>query len=411
MATVERPARGSVAKPGAAGGRAGLMLGLALLGFALNFWAWGLLSPLGPYYRETLGLSSFAQSFLVAVPVIVGALGRVPVGALTDRYGARRMFPAVTITTIIPVLFLANVDSYLALVVGGFALGVAGTVFAVGVPLVNGWYPPERRGFAIGLYGMGMGGTAIAGLTTVRLMEAYRIEVPFYLVAAVLAGYAVLAVLLLRDPPGFHPSTGSLVQRTTDTLRLGVTWEMSFLYAVGFGGIVAFGVYLPAYLRTAYGLEQADAALRAAGFILVAVLARPIGGWLSDRFGPVRVLIVTFGVVALAAVVQAFQPPLMPVATIALLTTAAMLGAAAGAVFALVAIVAPARAVGAVTGIVGAAGGLGGFIPPLIMGAVHGTEGSYAIGLMLLSDIALAAAVYTAVRMSRRLPAGSAGAG
>jgi NNP family nitrate/nitrite transporter-like MFS transporter len=182
---------------------------------------------------------------------------------------------------------------------------------------------------------------------------------------------------------------------------------MSFLYAVGFGGIVAFGVYLPAYLRTAYGLEQADAALRAAGFILVAVLARPVGGWLSDRYGPVRVLVVSFSVVALAAVVQAFQPPLMPIGTIALLTTAAMLGAAAGAVFALVAIVAPARAVGAVTGVVGAAGGLGGFIPPLIMGAVFGAEGSYAIGLMLLSDIALAAAVYTAVRMSRRLPARS----
>ena len=182
--------------------------------------------------------------------------------------------------------------------------------------------------------------------------------------------------------------------------RLTVTWQMCFLYAVGFGGFVAFSVYLPAYLRTAYGLDANDAALRTAGFVVIAVAARPIGGWLSDQIHPVPVLVWSFSGVAVLAVFQAFQPGLIPFATVDFLGMAAFLGAASGAVFALVGKVAPADKVGAVTGLVGAAGGLGGFVPPLIMGWVYGTEHSYAIGLMLLSDVALAAAVYTGVKMA-----------
>uniref|UniRef100_UPI00035D8DC3 MFS transporter n=1 Tax=Catelliglobosispora koreensis TaxID=129052 RepID=UPI00035D8DC3 len=178
-------------------------------------------------------------------------------------------------------------------------------------------------------------------------------------------------------------------------------WELCFLYAVGFGGFVAFSVYLPAHLRTAYSLTASDAALRTAGFVVLAVIARPIGGALSDRFHPVPVLVWSFSGVAGLAVLQAFQPPLMPWGTIAFLGMAALLGAAAGAVFALVGKLAPEGKTGAITGLVGAAGGLGGFLPPLIMGWVYSFEQSYSIGLMLLSDVALAAAVYTGVKMSR----------
>ncbi|MHB1475023.1 MAG: MFS transporter, partial [Dermatophilaceae bacterium] len=255
-----------------------VMLTLATLGFAVNFWAWALLSPLGPRYKELLGLSGSQQALIVAVPVIVGALGRIPVGALTDRFGGRVMFPLVSVATIVPVLFigLAGQKSMLTLLIGGFFLGIGGTAFAVGVPFVNAWFPPERRGLAIGVFGVGMGGTAISALTTVKLVKAQGSAAPFLITAAVLALYAVSAWLVMRDAPGRTVPTEPLGARLAATARLTITWQACILYAVAFGGYVAFSVYLPAYLRTAYGLEQADAANRMAGFVIVAVVMRPV---------------------------------------------------------------------------------------------------------------------------------------
>jgi NNP family nitrate/nitrite transporter-like MFS transporter len=385
------------------GRSAGLNLAVATVGFGLNFWAWALIGPLGPGIKERLGLSFAAQSLLVAVPVVVGSLGRIPIGALTDRYGGRIMFPLVSLATTVPVLVLAFVQSsYAAMIVAGFFLGIGGTAFAVGVPHVSTWYPAARRGFAIGVFGVGTAGTAIANFTTVKLSHAYSPKAPFFLVAALLVAYAAVAYALLRDGPGRAVATESPLRRSLAAARLAMTWQLSFLYAVSFGGFVAFSVYLPAYLRTAYELSVDDAAMRTAGFVVVAVIARPIGGWLSDRLRPVPVLIWSFGGIAALAVVQAFQPKLIPLGTIAFLGMAALLGAAAGAVFALVGKLAPADKVGAITGLVGAAGGLGGFIPPLIMGWVYGTQHSYAIGLMLLSDMALAASVFTATLIASR---------
>ncbi|MGM9349457.1 MFS transporter [Streptomyces salinarius] len=379
------------------------MLALATAGFAVNFWAWALLSPLGPRFKESLGLTSFEQSLLVAVPVVVGSLGRIPVGALTDRYGGRVMFPLVSAATIVPVLYvgLAGHSSLAALLAGGFLLGIGGTSFAVGVPFVNAWFPPERRGLAIGVFGMGMGGTAISALSTVKLVDAYGTSAPFLITAAVLAVYAVAAALLLRDAPGRAVPTEPLARRPAATLRLSLTWQASVLYAVAFGGYVAFSVYLPTYLKTGYGLTQADAANRMAGFVLLAVAMRPVGGWLSDRIGPVRVVTGTLVVVLAAALVQSSTPALTPVGTAAFLSLAGALGAGSGAVFALVALLAPANRLGSVTGVVGAAGGLGGFVPPLVMGSLYGTYGSYALGLLLLGAVAAAALTYTATRLRR----------
>ena len=403
--------RGDRREKQAATGGALLMLTLATIGFAINFWAWALLSPLGPRYKDLLSLSGSQQALLVAVPVIVGSVGRIPVGALTDRFGGRVMFPLVSIATIAPVLFigLAGQHSLTALLVGGFFLGIGGTAFAVGVPFVNAWFPPERRGFASGVVGAGRGGTASSALTTVKLVKGVGEQAPFLITAAVLAVYAVVAWLLLRDAPGRVVPTTSVTTRLAAAARLPIAWQACILYAVAFGGYVAFSVYLPAYLKTAYGLEQTDAANRMAGFVLLAVLMRPIGGWLSDRFGPVPVLAAVFAVVAAGASVQALTPDLMPVGTIAFLSMAAALGAGSGATFALVARSAPTNQVGSVTGLVGAAGGLGGFVPPLVMGAVHGRTGSYGIGLALLALVAAASLVLTMTVVRRTATQQAAG--
>jgi MFS transporter, NNP family, nitrate/nitrite transporter len=394
-------------------GRAGVMLAMATVGFAVNFWAWALLSPLGPRFKELLALSSSQQALLVAVPVIVGSVGRIPIGALTDRFGGRVMFPIVSLATIVPVLYLglAGQTSMAGLLVGGFFLGIGGTAFAVGVPFVNAWFPPARRGLAIGVFGAGMGGTAISALTTVRLVTSGGSAFPFVLTAVILAVYAVVAAMVLRDAPGRALPQQPLTRRLAATVKLPITWQASILYAVAFGGYVAFSVYLPAYLKTAYGLEQADAANRMAGFVLLAVLMRPVGGWLSDRVSAVPVLVATFSVVTVGAVVQSFTPSLMPIGTIAFLGMAAALGMGSGATFALVGRVAPAASVGSVTGVVGAAGGLGGFVPPLVMGYVHGQFGSYAVGLALLAVVAALTLVLTltVVRSAAQRRAAAAG--
>ncbi|MDC2954774.1 MULTISPECIES: MFS transporter [Streptomyces] len=402
------------APPAPIPGRAWLMLALATVGFAVNFWAWALLSPLGPRFKDSLGLSSFQQSLLVAVPVVVGSLGRIPVGALTDRYGGRVMFPLVSLITVVPVLYLglAGHSSLTALLVGGFFLGVGGTAFAVGVPFVNAWFPPERRGLAIGLFGMGMGGTAISALSTVKLVKAHSVETPFLITAAVLVVYAVVAALVLRDAPDRIVPTEPLSTRLAATLRLGITWQASALYAVAFGGYVAFSVYLPTYLKNGYGLTQADAANRMAGFVLLAVAMRPVGGWLSDRVGPVRVLAGSLALVVTGALVQSATPTLAPMGTIAFLAMAAALGAGSGATFAFVALLAPPQRTGSVTGVVGAAGGLGGFVPPLVMGSLYGSYGTYAVGLLLLAAVAAVALVFTGTEvrraLTRRAPVGAA---
>jgi MFS transporter, NNP family, nitrate/nitrite transporter len=399
-----------VAGQPSSGARAWVMLVLATAGFAVNFWAWALLSPLGPKFKDVLDLSSLAQSLVVAVPVIVGSLGRIPVGALTDRLGGRVMFPLVSLATIVPVVYvgLSGHSSLPGLLIGGFFLGIGGTAFAVGVPFVSAWFPPERRGLAIGVFGMGMGGTAISALTTVKLVNAHGMATPFIITACVLAAFALVGCLVLRDAPGRPLPSGTMASRLAATTRLRTTWQAAALYAVAFGGYVAFSVYLPAYLKTAYHLTQADAANRMAGFVLLAVVMRPAGGWLAGRAGPVKSLAGALAVVAAGAVVASFTPPLVPLGTIAFLAMAAALGAGSGAVFTLVAMLAPAGKVGSVTGVVGAAGGLGGFVPPLVMGFVYGRWHDYGAGLAALAVVAAAALALTVTSVRSALAARTA---
>lgn len=408
------------ATPTARKGNPWVQLAMATLGFAVNFWAWALLSPLGPLfsptlkavkgdeakYQKALDLLPFADhhplsagqaTIMVAVPVVVGSLGRIPVGALTDKYGGRIMFPLISAITIIPVLLLGfwAQGIYTGLLIFGFFLGIAGSSFAVGVPFVNAWFPPEKRGMAVGIFGAGMGGTAISALTTVKIYKGHGQTAPFVLVAIVLAVYAVLAWMIMRDAPGRAIPTVPLGKRLAATAKLPISWQASVLYTVAFGGYVAFSVFLPLYLKNAYGLAPDDAANKMAGFVLIAVIMRPVGGTLSDKIGPIPVLSAVFGITAICAAIASSNPPLHSYGTVVFLLLAAALGAGAGATFALVAQATEPAKVGGVTGLVGAAGGLGGFVPPLVMANIYSQTGSYSLGMWLLAVAAALTLVLT----------------
>jgi NNP family nitrate/nitrite transporter-like MFS transporter len=374
-------------------------LALATLAFALCFAVWGLIPPLAPLFRRLYGLSETEVGVLLAVPVLLGSLARIALGLLTDRFGGRRVFTALLLAVMVPVALAGLATSYGSLLGVSLFLGLAGASFAVGVGFVTPWFPPARRGFALGVYGVGNAGTALAGLLAPRMAAGGGWSWAFWVFLPALALMAALFWLLGRDAPAFVPQRQPLAERLAVFRRSPLAWVLSLFYFVTFGGFVAIANYLPTLLVGAYGLAPADAGARAAGFIVLATLARPLGGALADRTGGAPLLDVSFGVVAALAVVLAFGPGMLLI-TGAFLGIAFALGLGNGAVFKLVAEHFP-RETGTVTGLVGAAGGLGGFFPPLLMGAVRQGTGSYAIGFMLLSEFALLCLIVNVLVLQR----------
>ncbi|HUE75740.1 MAG TPA: nitrate/nitrite transporter [Chloroflexota bacterium] len=381
-----------------AGARQALVM--ATLAFALCFAVWGLISPLAPHFRTLYQLSATEAGLLVAVPVLLGAVARIPLGLLTDRYGGRLVFTALMLILIVPTALVGLTRSFPGLLAVSFFLGLAGASFAVGVPFVARWFPPERQGFALGIYGMGNIGTAISSFTVPSLADRFGWSVAFWIFLPALLGLALLFWILGRDAPGPRAASLPLAERFLVFRQRPVSWMLALFYFVTFGGFVAIGVYLPTLLVGEYGLASADAGARTGGFIVLATLARPLGGYLGDRWGGPPVLNATFLIVAVLAVVLAFRPGIVGI-TVAFLGIAFALGLGNGAVFKLVPEYFP-RQTGIVTGLVGAAGGLGGFFPPLLMGAVHDVTGSYAIGFMLLSQFALVCFIVNVLALQRR---------
>lgn len=354
---------------------------LGTLAFAVCFSAWGMIAPIAPDLQDELGLSDTETSIMVAVPVILGSLLRLPLGWLTDKVGGRIVFAVMLAYSAGAAVLVGFASSYAMLLVAGFILGAAGATFAVGVPFVSNWYDQQRQGFALGVYGMGNIGTAVAAFSVPAIRDGASQELAGIVFGAVIAAYALIWFAFARDTP-VHAEP----PRYRQVLRSGWDlWRLGLFYFVTFGGFVAMAVFLPKLLKDWFDYSLTDAGLRAAGFTLVATAARPIGGWLSDRYGGQRVLTVAFigiGLDAIGLSWQASDPSIVPV-TILCLTMAAFLGLGNGAVFKLVPQFFPAST-GAVTGIVGAAGGLGGFFPPLVLGVVKDATGTFVLAFALL---------------------------
>jgi NNP family nitrate/nitrite transporter-like MFS transporter len=363
---------------------AGRQLALATISFAVCFAAWGLIGALAPRFREALGLSAATTGLLIATPVLLGSLARLPIGALGDRFGGRSILFILMLVVAGACLLVPLAHGFEQLLAAGFLLGLAGASFSVGVGFVSRWTPRERQGLALGIYGAGNAGQSVAVFLAPLAAAAFGVPWVFRGAAVLVAAYAVVWLALARNPTvaGPRPGLGALGA----VLREPLAWVLSLFYFLTFGGFVAFGIYLPTLLRDEFGFTPGNAGFRAAGFVVLATAARPLGGWLADRLGGARVVAGVFlGIVPFALLLA--WSAIVPF-TVGALGCAALLGVGNGAVFKLVGERFPDRA-GTVAGLVGAMGGLGGFFPPLLLGVFRDRMGEVWPGFVLLAATAL----------------------
>jgi NNP family nitrate/nitrite transporter-like MFS transporter len=357
-----------------------LQLVLATGAFAICFAVFGSVSAMMPILKKNLSLGPVRVSVALAIPVLLGSLGRIPLGMLTDRYGGRLIFSVVMASSITPALMMGFVADYWQLIVCGFFIGIALASFSVGVGFVSGWYPPQRQGLALGVYGAGNIGQSLAAFGSPVLAAALGFRWGFWTFGVLLVVWLAFFWIKARNAPRRAPAKtfGDVIE----PLRDAKSWALSLYYFLTFGGFVAMAIYLPTFLTEIFKLTPGDAGFRTAGFVVLATAMRPVGGVLADHIGGRKILLWVFPATAAMAVFLAC--PMMVTFTIGALGMAAAIGLGNGAVFKLV----PeyfAQSVGAVTGLVGAAGGLGGFFPPLVLGAVRQATGSFTPGFVLLA--------------------------
>jgi MFS transporter, NNP family, nitrate/nitrite transporter len=361
-----------------------LQLALATGAFAICFAVFGSVSAMMPLLKKNLGLNPVQVSIALAIPVLLGSLGRIPLGMLTDRYGGRLVFSLVMAGSLVPAVLMGFVSSYTQLIITGFFIGIALASFSVGVGFVSGWYPPQKQGFALGVYGAGNIGQSLAAFGSPVLAGALGLRWGYWTFAILLAIWLVFFLLQAQNAPRRAPvkTLGEIMQ----PLRDAKSWMLSLYYFLTFGGFVAMAIYLPIFLTDIFKLTPGDAGFRTAGFVVLATLLSPVGGMLADKVGGRTILLWVFPATAVMAIFLAC--PLMSTFTLGALGMAAAIGLGNGAVFKLVPEYFP-QSVGAVTGLVGAAGGLGGFFPPLVLGLIKQMTGSFTLGFVLLGLFAL----------------------
>lgn len=362
-----------------------LQLPLQTVSLIAGFMTWVILSSLLPSIKEDIPLTSQQATWVTATPVILGSILRFPLGFWTNRFGARLSFAISFIALLIPVFYISVSDSFFDLIVSGFFLGISGATFSIGVTSLPKYYPKESHGAINGIYGMGNVGTAVTSFLAPSIASniGWQPTVRLYLV--LLAALALFNLLLGdRKEPRI---TVSLKQQVQAVYRSDKLWLLSLFYFITFGSFVAFTVYLPNFLVTNFDLSKVDAGYRTAGFIALATVARPIGGWLSDRWNAFVILMFVFGGLTLSGVLLSFSLS-FGWFTVGVLAVALCAGLGNGAVFKMVPMYFSKQG-GVVNGIVSAMGGLGGFFPPLVLTALLSVTGHYSIGFMALSEFAL----------------------
>ncbi|PTM57875.1 MFS transporter [Desmospora activa] len=363
----------------------------SFLYFDISFMIWVMLGALSVYVSADLGLTEAQKGLMVAIPILGGSVFRIFLGILTDRIGAKKTGIMGMMLTMVPLFLLWVSGTTLPEVYAyGFLLGIAGASFAASLPLASRWYPPQYQGLAMGIAGAGNSGTLLATLFAPRLAEFFGSWHAVFGIAMIPMGVVLLVHWwMAKEPP--EQSAPKQWSDYLGVLKMKDAWLFCFFYSITFGGFVGLTSFLPQFFNGQYGL----APVQAGDFVTLCVLAgsalRPVGGWIADRVGGVRMLQVLFLIIAvLFGAVSLLLP--FGLQLILLFLVMGALGMGNGAVFQLV----PQRfskEIGLMTGIVGAAGGLGGFFLPSLLGALKQATGTFASGFLVITCLVAVAFV------------------
>ena len=361
--------------------KGGFQLTLQTLSLVVGFMAWSIISPLMPYISQDIKINPGQLSIILAIPVILGSILRVPFGYLTNIIGAKWVFFCSFIILLFPIFFLGQAQSPSMLMASGFFLGVGGAIFSVGVTSVPKYFSKDKVGLANGIYGMGNIGTAISSFLAPPIagIVGWQTTVRSYLI--IIAIFAILMFFLgdAKEPKVKVP-LGAQVKDLSSNYKL---YYLSLWYFITFGAFVAFGLFLPNYLVNNFGIDKVDAGIRSGVFIALATFLRPVGGILGDKFNAVKVLMIDFVVMIIGAVILGVSSHIA-LFTIGCLTISICAGLGNGLIFKLV----PsyfAKESGTANGIVSMMGGLGGFFPPLVITYVTSLTGSSHLAFILLA--------------------------
>lgn len=361
--------------------KGGFQLTLQTLSLVVGFMAWSIISPLMPYISQDVKVNPGQLSIILAIPVILGSILRVPFGYLTNIIGAKWVFFCSFVILLFPIFFLGQAQTPGMLMLSGFFLGVGGAIFSVGVTSVPKYFSKDKVGLANGIYGMGNIGTAVSSFLAPPIagIIGWQTTVRSYLI--IIAIFAILMFIFGdKNEPKVKVPLASQFKKLSSNYKL---YYLSLWYFITFGAFVAFGLFLPNYLVNNFGIDKVDAGIRSGVFIALATFLRPIGGILGDKFNAVKVLMIDFIIIIVGAVILGISSHIA-LFTIGCLTISICAGLGNGLIFKLV----PsyfAKESGAANGIVSMMGGLGGFFPPLVITYVTGLTGSSHLAFILLA--------------------------
>ncbi len=385
------------------------VLTLSTIAFTLLFAVWLMFGVLGVPIKEELHLDTVQFSWLTAIAILSGSIWRLPLGILTDRVGGRILMAVLLLATAIPTFLVAYAHSFPQLLACAFLFGIAGNSFSVGIAWNAAWSDRARQGFALGVFGAGNVGASITkliGPALIALVPAgtaigfvpggWRFVPVLYAALLIMMG---VALWLASPTPDRHPGSGRPLRQLVAPLAELRTWRFGLYYVVVFGAYVALSLWLPAYYKRVFGLPLGKAALLTALFIFPASLLRPVGGWLSDRFGARPVTYGVFIAMLLACVPLAAPDGALgfhvglPQFVLFIEVLGIGMGLGKASVYKYIADYFP-NEVGAAGGLVGTLGALGGFFLPLGFGYLDKSSGRPESCFWIMGALVLACLVW-----------------